>query len=183
MPLTPPTAPPVPSLNNPGAYNAQVEAGLSFVCATFIDWLRSLDAADWFDVLGTVAMTNGQPSGSLFERGSNANGRYVRMADGTQICSTNKLTLVATSSSSASVLWTYPAEFADADIAVTLTRPGAVGGSYTGISAFDVGSEFYNSLSAAAVSLGVVAQEGRSFGGSGQIRDCHAIAIGRGKLA
>lgn len=37
-------------------------------------------------VLGSVAQFNGQPTGAIIERGSNANGRYVRFADGTQIC-------------------------------------------------------------------------------------------------
>ncbi|MFC0710722.1 pyocin knob domain-containing protein [Azorhizophilus paspali] len=36
-------------------------------------------------VLGTVSMTNGLPSGALIEHGSNANGTYVRFADGTQM--------------------------------------------------------------------------------------------------
>ena len=38
-------------------------------------------------VLGNVAHMAGQPTGALFERGSNANGNYLRFADGTQICS------------------------------------------------------------------------------------------------
>lgn len=36
--------------------------------------------------LGTVAQSSGEPTGSIIERGSNANGEYVRFADGTQIC-------------------------------------------------------------------------------------------------
>ena len=38
------------------------------------------------DLLGTVAETAGTPTGAVFERGSNADGDYVRFADGTQIC-------------------------------------------------------------------------------------------------
>ena len=37
-------------------------------------------------VLGTVSETAGQPTGAVIERGANANGDYVRFADGTQIC-------------------------------------------------------------------------------------------------
>lgn len=37
-------------------------------------------------VTGTVAQTGGLPTGAIIERGSNANGQYVRFADGTQIC-------------------------------------------------------------------------------------------------
>lgn len=38
------------------------------------------------NILGTVAQSGGLPTGALFERGANANGEYVRFADGTQIC-------------------------------------------------------------------------------------------------
>lgn len=38
------------------------------------------------NILGTVSQAGGVPTGALIERGSNANGEYVRFADGTQIC-------------------------------------------------------------------------------------------------
>lgn len=38
------------------------------------------------NLLGTVSQTGGAPTGAVIERGSNANGEYVRFADGTQIC-------------------------------------------------------------------------------------------------
>ena len=38
------------------------------------------------NVLGTVSQLGGVPTGAIIERGSNANGEYVRFADGTQIC-------------------------------------------------------------------------------------------------
>ena len=38
------------------------------------------------NVLGTVSQLEGVPTGATIERGSNANGEYVRFADGTQIC-------------------------------------------------------------------------------------------------
>lgn len=38
------------------------------------------------NILGTVSQTSGVPTGALIESGSNANGTYVRFADGTQIC-------------------------------------------------------------------------------------------------
>jgi hypothetical protein len=37
-------------------------------------------------VLGTVSQEAGVPTGAIIERGSNANGEYVRFVDGTQIC-------------------------------------------------------------------------------------------------
>lgn len=38
------------------------------------------------NVLGTVSETGGVPTGAIVESGSNADGEYVRFADGTQIC-------------------------------------------------------------------------------------------------
>lgn len=38
------------------------------------------------NILGTVSQSAGVPTGAIIERGSNANGEYVRYADGTQIC-------------------------------------------------------------------------------------------------
>ncbi|MDR7123692.1 DUF2793 domain-containing protein [Pseudotabrizicola sp. 4114] len=40
------------------------------------------------NILGTVSHASGVPTGAVIERGGNANGEYVRFADGTQICVT-----------------------------------------------------------------------------------------------
>jgi hypothetical protein len=37
-------------------------------------------------LLGPVSQASGRPTGAVIERGSNANGEFVRFADGTQIC-------------------------------------------------------------------------------------------------
>ena len=37
-------------------------------------------------ILGTVSQSGGVPTGAVIERGSNANGEYVKFADGTMIC-------------------------------------------------------------------------------------------------
>jgi hypothetical protein len=37
-------------------------------------------------IVGTVSQSSGVPTGAIIERGSNANGTYVRFADGTQTC-------------------------------------------------------------------------------------------------
>lgn len=38
------------------------------------------------NLLGTVSQSGGVPTGAIIESGSNANGRYVKFADGTMIC-------------------------------------------------------------------------------------------------
>ena len=39
-----------------------------------------------FNAVGTVSQSGGNPTGAIMEQGSNANGEYIRFADGTQIC-------------------------------------------------------------------------------------------------
>lgn len=69
-------------------------------------------------VLGTVSQSSGIPTGALIERGSNANGEYVRFSDGTQICVRSNLSAANASTAlgsifrSADMAWTFPAAFA-----------------------------------------------------------------------
>ncbi|MBN8241855.1 hypothetical protein JF546_02380 [Nitratireductor aquimarinus] len=60
------------------------------------------------NVLGTVSQSGGVPTGAVIERGINANGEYVRFADGTQICTTTKSVSLA---SAAYHDFPYPAAF------------------------------------------------------------------------
>lgn len=38
------------------------------------------------DIVGTVAQSGGMPTGAIIESGSNSNGKYIKYADGTLIC-------------------------------------------------------------------------------------------------
>jgi hypothetical protein len=69
------------------------------------------------NLLGTVSQSGGVPTGAVIERGANANGEYVRFADGTQIC-TFVGPAVATEQAAGAIWrhvdalsWTYPAAF------------------------------------------------------------------------
>lgn len=73
------------------------------------------------NILGTVSETSGVPTGAIIERGSNANGNYVRYADGTQICTNVIASLLAPNTqigpsgiyrSAVPYAWTFPASFA-----------------------------------------------------------------------
>lgn len=85
-----------------------------------LHWRRNYNGAvsDWQEIfsqgniLGTVSETAGVPTGALIERDTNANGEYVRFADGTQIC-THRIT----SSASAAATWFFPATFETCDAA------------------------------------------------------------------
>nr|WP_319516600.1 DUF2793 domain-containing protein [uncultured Cohaesibacter sp.] len=72
-----------------------------------------LSATNW---VGSVSNTG---VGAILESGSNANGTYVRFADGLQIC-----TSLVTSSDSTFIIWTYPAEFSGAAENVMMTARG-----------------------------------------------------------
>lgn len=70
-------------------------------------------------ILGAVSQASGIPSGAIIERGSNANGEYVRFADGTQVCWAERALTVTTAAAGsihvdgapANGLWAYPATF------------------------------------------------------------------------
>lgn len=73
--------------------------------------------ADWGygpgNVVGPVAHAAGTPTGAVIESGSNANGTYTRFADGTQICTIPKLTLLRAAGHNMRETWFYPVAFAD----------------------------------------------------------------------
>lgn len=91
---------------------------------TWAAWSRIYSARS---IIGTVSQASGVPTGAIIERGSNANGEYVRFADGTQICwnhSFGSLTPNTADGSlyvSADGAWTFPAAFVNDQIVVSGT--------------------------------------------------------------
>ncbi|NCU31322.1 hypothetical protein EOM57_06105, partial [Candidatus Saccharibacteria bacterium] len=61
------------------ATSAEVLAGTDTTRAVTPDTLTD-------KILGTVSQSSGSPTGAIIESGSNANGEYVKFADGTMIC-------------------------------------------------------------------------------------------------
>jgi len=82
------------------------------------------------NLLGTVSQTAGVPTGAVIERGANANGEYVKFADGTMICyhtfSVGSIVAAGAGTfdnpyrSNPNVTWTFPAAFSA--VPVTLAR-------------------------------------------------------------
>ncbi|EPM0018483.1 hypothetical protein OE300_21225 [Pseudomonas aeruginosa] len=72
-------------------------------------------------ILGAVSQSSGVPTGAVIQRGSNANGEYVRYADGTQICWLLSFRITQSGSSSTILErpWSFPASFSNTDV-VTL---------------------------------------------------------------
>lgn len=66
-------------------------------------------------LLGTVSQSGGVPTGAVIERGSNANGDYVRLADGTQWCWASGISMNITTAMGSLfrgfATWTFPAAF------------------------------------------------------------------------
>jgi hypothetical protein len=100
------------------AFDANSAAQIMVHRTTGVVWVRAKSVGSWgafrplygsMNLLGAVAQTGGQPTGAVIERGSNANGEYVRLADGTQIC-----TRSMAAATGAATAWTYPAAFAAA---------------------------------------------------------------------
>ena len=83
-------------------------------------------------MVGTTTQSGGTPTGAVMQRGSNANGEFVRFADGTQICWATTTATVAVNLGPASGLyygttpWTYPAQFASAPIPRCSASSGGV---------------------------------------------------------
>ncbi|HFH4372459.1 TPA: hypothetical protein ACGJWR_005759 [Pseudomonas aeruginosa] len=86
-------------------------------------------------ILGAVSQSSGVPTGAVIERGSNANGEYIRLADGTQICWFNaSVTDQAVDSPYGSLFtgtrgWSFPATFVGSPtVSVGLFRWGTGAG-------------------------------------------------------
>ena len=131
------------------------------------------------NILGSVAMSGGTPSGAAMERGQTANGSYVRLADGTQICQ-HEVTLSFSSAGLCAATWTFPAAFATgsqpqvlgtvntADMATT-----APGVPANGITAMTLGG-----LTVTTATLHLRTLPGQSFQ-AGDTVVIRAVALGR----
>lgn len=72
------------------------------------EWMREYTSGT---ILGIVSQSGGVPTGAIIQRGSNANGEFIRFADGTQIC-----WHLMNSISTGVTTWNFPAAFIDANV-------------------------------------------------------------------
>jgi hypothetical protein len=105
---------------------------------TWQTWTRRKDNDVWTawvkdfnqnNILGTVSQTAGVPTGAIIESGSNANGSYVELADGTLTVQTITLTVTLSDSATALTDFTFPASFIDTSYAVVATPEAVLGGA------------------------------------------------------
>jgi hypothetical protein len=134
-------------------------------------------------LLGTVSQSSGTPTGAIIETGSNANGFYIRFANGLQICLSAALTFSYLNTTALSVTWTFPAAFAG-DPAPTwfslMTLPFA-SGQYTGVSFGSVAylAVDHTDLFQASATLSLIKTEGTaSFDSGDSIANVRVAAFG-----
>ena len=110
-------------------------------------WLRRKSGGAWStwakvfhseNLLGTVSQTAGVPTGAVIERGANANGEYVKFADGTLICTTSGRTLAYSTADLVTYTWTFPAPFVAGSYPVVSAALSPLPADYTGLSRRDL---------------------------------------------
>ncbi|MBD3788313.1 MAG: DUF2793 domain-containing protein [Sphingomonadales bacterium] len=129
------------------------------------------------NLLGTVAQAAGLPTGAVIERGTTANGAYVRFADGTQICTASRSAAYAAATHCAAA-WTFPMGFAAAPV-VQITADGASWATTvtSGLARGDAVAVL-GTTSATVASAEIWARSGVSFGATDAVT-LHLTATGR----
>lgn len=109
--------------------NYDVDTGIFHRKYNNLAWSDWVELYNTTTIVGRVSESAGVPVGAIIESGSNANGDYVRYADGTQICA-HTLTLPYFNTTRLQATWTYPAQFESAPagrsaglITLTLIQP------------------------------------------------------------
>ena len=87
---------------------------------TFGPWARLFHTRN---ILNNVSQASGIPTGGLIERGDNANGEYVRFADGTQICTR---IVVHDNTSTEPVDYSFPAAFVGSNPSASISLSDSV---------------------------------------------------------
>jgi hypothetical protein len=106
--------------------------------AAELNQLDGLEVYGKTNILGTVTESSGVPTGAIMEYGSNANGSFLKFADGTMICKLTTPTLTSSTAvgnmfTSAASTRTYPAAFTAAPtIGASATRVGGSFGHFAG---------------------------------------------------
>lgn len=122
-------------------------------------WVLNYDQTH---ILGTVSQTAGVPTGAIIECGSNANGNYMRLADGTIICTRTIAIPTWTAGGKSSATWVFPSVF--------IIAPVCIGNLLT------ENPQIYNANCGVSSTTSVPVYAGGSIAANGSV-DC--IAIGR----
>lgn len=143
---------------------------------TWTDWTECLS---YSGLLGPVSEVGGVPTGSVIEHGSNANGRYTRWADGTQICWIEDITLSYSNGTTLAETWNFPAQFS-ARPAVTFSRASAAG-AHSNVGRRDLGASLsaISAIPFSSVDLFTFALPGVTIASGAFVSNNTALAVGR----
>ena len=139
-------------------------------------WRRQYSTAN---ILAPVGLSSGVPTGGILERGSNANGEYVRFADGTQICQQSAATFSYADADHLAFTWTYPAAFVTGSVPIRQVAVSNSNADLTGISIQQIGGLRLGAGVISAAHRLYRAQGAASFASGNQIANCGLMAIGR----
>jgi hypothetical protein len=81
--------------------------------ANLLTALQGAGAYSRANGVGTVSQSGGVPTGAIAERGSNANGEFVKLLDGTMAAWVTGRSLTFGNASNLSYAWTFPASFSE----------------------------------------------------------------------
>ncbi|WP_253946415.1 hypothetical protein, partial [Pseudomonas aeruginosa] len=126
-------------------------------------------------ILGTVSQSSGVPTGAVIQRGSNANGEFVRIADGTQVCYA-AISLQYSANNLLSAMWNYPAGFSGAPV-VICTPIQKVAADIAPVAFADLGACLVAAVGTSAASPRIF-QRGTASFPSGAVMECHVVATG-----
>jgi hypothetical protein len=139
----------------------------------FGKWRRFYDSSN---IVGTVSNDgDGDPNGAVIERGANPNGKYVRFADGTQMC-WQTVTATYESVTALGANWTFPAAF-DAAPVVNASRGST--GSATPTNTDVQGAPSMRFFDAGSVKLISNRIDGKTDFQNGDTLELYVKAIGR----
>ncbi|TRO73881.1 phage tail protein [Pseudomonas aeruginosa] len=127
-------------------------------------------------ILGSVSQSSGVPTGAVIQRGSNANGEFVRIADGTQVCYA-AISLQYSANNLLSAMWSYPAGFSGAPV-VICTPIQKVAADIAPVAFADLGACLVAAVGTSAASPRIF-QRGTASFPSGAVMECHVVATGR----
>lgn len=98
-----------------GTFKARATAGAGdpedLTAAQALTLLKGAGAYAKDNILGTVSQSGGVPTGAIIESGNNANGRYMRFANGAQVCWFNSNTIYNTSTAAGGFQYTAVIDF------------------------------------------------------------------------
>jgi hypothetical protein len=120
------------------------------------------------NIVGTVSESSGVPTGAIIERGSNANGSFVKYADGTMICTLPPSDVSFSPVTGYNFNWTFPAVFAALPYAFPGGAARVSGAIISGVS-----------VASFAHSTSIVTLTWRSSINIDNVRELSAIAVGR----